>query len=296
MNSPAPNAAPLRPAAVGPGERFSVTVLFSLIVHSVLALGITFSYEDPAASLPTLDVTLVETRSADRPDNPDFLANANQRGGGDDDQARRPRQTVSGEALDAIPAEQQPSVAMAPPPQPRTPEPVITTRAKTERTAPAAAQTETTQPAPRLISGHELMQRSAEMARLAADIDRRAELYAKRPRRKFISANTAEYAYAAYMRAWVARVERIGNLNYPADARARRLSGALVLTVAVRRDGSVEGIDVIQSSGHQVLDDAALAVVQLAAPFAPLPRTDDPTDVLHITRTWQFRPGGLTTQ
>lgn len=281
----------------GPGDRLSVTVLFSLVVHAVVALGITFEAEDPAASLPTLDVTLVATRSLAAPENPDFLANANQQGGGDRAEARRLRQQVPGEALEGE-ATREPEARAdeAPPPKPATPAPVVTT------TSPAPAQADPPRPeqpeetSPRLISGRELMQRSAEIARLAAEIDRRSEQYARRPRRKFVDANTREYEYAAYMRAWVARVERIGNLNYPDDARRRRISGSLVLTVAIRRDGSVERIDLIQPSGHRVLDDAAIAVVNLAAPFAPLPRTEENVDVLHITRTWQFMPGGLATQ
>jgi protein TonB len=95
------------------------------------------------------------------------------------------------------------------------------------------------------------------------------------------------------MRGWVARVERIGNLNYPDEARRRNLQGQLVLTVAVRRDGSVASIDVVQPSGHAILDEAAIRTVRLAEPFGPLPETPDKFDELHITRTWQFLPGNV---
>lgn len=292
-----PRPAPAASRSPGPGDRLAVTVLFSLLVHAVVALGVTFAPEDPAASMPTLDVTLVATRSTTPPEDADFLANANQQGGGDRAEARRLRQPVQGQVLEgeaALEPEARPDDA--PPPQPQTPTPVVTTSA-TASTRVAPPQPETRdEPTPRLISGRELMQRSAEVARLAAEIDRRAEQYAKRPRRKFVDANTREYEYAAYMRAWIARVERIGNLNYPDDARRRGLSGSLVLTVAIRRDGSVERVDLIQPSGHKVLDDAAMAVVKLAAPFAPLPRTEENVDILHITRTWQFMPGGLATR
>jgi protein TonB len=292
-----PTAAGVRAPGPGPGDRLAVTVLFSIVVHAVVALGVTFAPEDPAASMPTLDVTLVATRSLERPDNPDFLANANQQGGGDRAEARRVRQAVAGQTLDGESERPpEPRADEAPPPKPATPEPVVTTTDDTSRRVDVPSLDRPEEAAPRLISGRELMQRSAEIARLAAEIDRRAEQYARRPRRKFVDASTREYEYAAYMRAWVARVERIGNLNYPDDARRRRLSGSLVLTVAIRRDGSVERVDLIQPSGHKVLDDAAIAVVNLAAPFAPLPRTEENVDVLHITRTWQFRPGGLATQ
>jgi protein TonB len=131
------------------------------------------------------------------------------------------------------------------------------------------------------------------MAKLAQEIQRDSEPYAKRPKRKYISANTEEYAFAAYMRAWVARIERIGNLNYPDEARRRQLHGQLVLTVGLTRDGRVKSVDVIQSSGHKVLDDAAIRIVHLAEPFPPLPQDKEKVDELYISRTWQFLPGDI---
>ena len=131
-----------------------------------------------------------------------------------------------------------------------------------------------------------------EMARLAAEIHLRSEQYAKRPKRKFVSASTQEYAYAAYLRQWVDRVERIGNLNYPDEARRRRLSGQVVISVAIRRDGSVERAEVVDSSGQPLLDQAALRIVRLAEPYPALPVTAENVDILHVTRTWQFLAGG----
>jgi periplasmic protein TonB len=134
-----------------------------------------------------------------------------------------------------------------------------------------------------------------EMARLQAEIERNRQAYAKRPKRKFISANTREDGYAQYMAAWVAKVERVGNLNYPDEAIRRDLLGSLVLSVAVRRDGSVEKVEIIQSSGETVLDDSAVRIVQLAAPYSPFPdlKGEESYDVLHITRTWQYLPGNV---
>ena len=53
--------------AVGSGDRFGVTLLFSLIAHGVLALGLTFEYEKPAQSLPALDVILVQSATGTKP-------------------------------------------------------------------------------------------------------------------------------------------------------------------------------------------------------------------------------------
>ncbi len=281
-----------QPVQIGPRERVRVTLLFSMLLHTVVVLGVTFTYEDPAASLPALDVILVQASNAPAPDQVDFLANASQRGGGEHDESRRPKERLSGPVPKPTPGPApQPMRAEAPKPQPKAPPPVLATRGES---ALQVQRTEAQPEVPKLpeITGRELIERSLEMARLAAEVERQAEAYAKRPRRKFISANTREYTYAAYMRAWVARVERIGNLNYPDEARQRHIAGDLVLTVAVRKNGSVERIDVIQPSGHKFLDDAAVQIVRLSEPFSPLPRTQDDVDILHITRTWQFKPGG----
>ncbi|MEY3360272.1 MAG: hypothetical protein RI923_1532, partial [Pseudomonadota bacterium] len=114
---------------------------------------------------------------------------------------------------------------------------------------------------------------------------------ARRSRHKYITASTREYAYAQYMNDWVRRVERIGNANYPQQALINRLSGQLILTVAIRRDGRIEGITVVKSSGNKVLDKAAVDIVRLSEPFAALPETAENPNMLYITRTWQFIAG-----
>ena len=142
---------------------------------------------------------------------------------------------------------------------------------------------------PPLPTAAQLLTRSFALASLNAELQQRLDSKAKRPRRKYISANTREYLYAAYMEAWRAKVERIGNMNYPNAARERRLSGNLLLDVAINPNGSVKEITVRRSSGHKVLDDAAIRIVELAAPFARFPDAVlEEVDILHITRTWKF--------
>lgn len=277
---------------IGPGDRLGATIAFSLIAHGVLALGVGFAIDDPAPLVPTLDIILTRTESPTAPRDADFLAQSSQEGGGEAETPERPREPQPSPVpkpepgLAPIPIE-----ASAPRPQPEVRAPVLTTTRPAEQ---RADNRDLTPSPPRpLPSSRELIERSLEMARLAAELERQTAAYAKRPKRKFVSASTREYEFASYMRAWVARVERIGNLNYPDDARRRNLQGQLVLTVAVRRDGSVESIDVVQPSGYPVLDEAAIRTVRLAEPFGPLPETKERVDVLHITRTWQFLPGNV---
>lgn len=271
-------------------DRLGVTLLFSLVAHAVLALGLTFDFEEPAPRLPALDVTLIQSANEETPEQADFLAQASNSGGGEDEHAHRPAERHSGPLQADGGVAPVPLEDGAPRPADAAPMPAVT-GASPEFEAPTSAQSAPAEDS--LLPEADAEQRRLEMARLAQEIRQQSEQYAKRPRRKYLSANTREYAWAAYMRAWVARVERIGNLNYPDEARRRQLHGQLVLTVGLRRDGTVHSIDVIQSSGHAVLDDAALRIVRLAEPFPPLPDNAETVDELYISRTWQFLPGDI---
>ena len=134
-----------------------------------------------------------------------------------------------------------------------------------------------------------VVEQNLEIARLNAEISEQLEQYAKRPKKKFITARTKEALAAAYMHAWVRKVERVGNLNYPDAARRNKLSGSLLLVVGINKNGSVKELILRNSSGHQVLDDAAKRIVRLAAPFAPITgKLAEEADVLYIARTWEF--------
>jgi protein TonB len=147
-------------------------------------------------------------------------------------------------------------------------------------------------PKPSLPSASELMRRSSEIARLEAQIAKNYDEYQKRPRRKFIGARTAEFRFAQYIEEWRAKVERVGNTNYPEAAKQRRIYGSLQLTVAIRSDGAVESVEINRSSGQKVLDAAAIRIVELAGPYSHFPADiSKDTDVLHITRTWTFTRG-----
>jgi protein TonB len=152
------------------------------------------------------------------------------------------------------------------------------------------APTATPANAPNASAPDVFASRSAEIAALTARTNARHASQAGRARRKAISTNTREYRYAAYMEAWRRKVEAIGNLNYPQEAKQHGIFGSLILHAAISADGSLEQVRVVRSSGHPVLDQAAIDIVKLAAPYAPFP--DDikaETDVLDITRVWQFQ-------
>jgi len=280
--------------AVPSDDRFGVSLFGSLLVHIVVVLGVGFVLPKlrQIEGLPTLEITLVQTASERSPKNPDFLANANQDGGGVSDQrgitsSPFPLREITDKRRDT------PTVLSIP----QTP---VTASREVDDFLSQAAQRRLRDQTPKperrerrddpLSPG--LVERAhldEERARLNAEISRDWQDMQKRPRRKFLNARTQEYKYAAYMDAWRAKVERIGNLNYPEEAKRRHLTGSMVLEVVLRPDGSVRSMGVQRGSGHKLLDDAAMRIVELASPFAPFPpdvRAE--TDEIFITRTWKF--------
>ncbi|MBT8447394.1 MAG: energy transducer TonB [Gammaproteobacteria bacterium] len=283
----------------------------------------------PEARFDSMEVILVTRRSETEPEEADLLAQQNQVGGGDSAEFQRPAAPLPAPLaadqpqVTASPTPPQPRRAAATPTESDTPveqaaaepaegdapaptpeQPLLaaarSSRAETvpeREAAPAPARQERPEPQrPQpaaedkpLPSAAELITSSFALASLNAELQQKLESRSQRPRRKFVSANTKEYKYAAYLEAWRSKVERVGNLNYPDEARRAKLSGSLLLDVSINPNGSVREIIVRRSSGHQSLDDAAVRIVQLAAPFAPFPdNIAREVDILHITRTWQF--------
>ena len=283
-------------------DRLGVSVFGSFLVHMVVILGVTFTLPKlrDLPGLPTLEITLVQTASDKRPQDAEYLAQANQDGGGDSD--------ASDIAKNPLPVREISPVNRDYPtfqsnPQKRVPsERELTTqlsrqddrKIKAQQPKPQKKDLQLQPPNLGLMARAEILE---ESSRLNAEISRTWQEYQKRPRHKFLNARTQEYKYAAYMDAWRAKVERIGNLNYPEEAKRLHLTGNLLLDVALNADGSINNLAIRRSSGQKVLDDAAVHIVELAAPFAPFPpeiRAD--TDVLHITRTWKFNESGLSSE
>jgi len=236
--------------------------------------------------VPTsLDVILVQWANETPPEEADFLAQAAQSGGGSSPDLKRPAEPLmSGEvAPELVPEPVQQEAAETVLEQ--TPTELIARPAESE----LAQSVESDAAQDDSIDSQQLIRQSLAVARASPDRFAEAQDFPERRRRKFISASTREHIYAGYMRSWVAKVERVGNLNYPAQARRMNLDGALVLSVDVLSDGSVEQIRVLRSSGYDILDEAAVRIVRLSSPFSPLPpEVSRDVDVLTITRTWQF--------
>jgi len=271
----------------------AVSVGASLLLHAIL-LTVHFRFPEALRWKPAnqpLEVILVNAKARDKPSRAKALAQANLDGGGNTDARQRATSPLPvtnprdpGRDLAETQRRQRELEAQ----QQR----LLALNRELGAKVPAEAQRQApSEDASSQVTGRDMADRSLAMLNLQAQIARQTQAYQERPRKRFIGANTREYRFAQYEEDWRAKIERVGTLNYPAEARGK-LYGTLRLTVTVRPDGTVESIDLDRSSGLKVLDQAAFRIVQMAAPFAVFPpdiRKD--TDLLVITRTWFFAQG-----
>jgi len=279
---------------IGPQDRvLGAAIGLSLALHAVL-LSVHFKFPDSLRWKPQdapLEVVLVNARTKQRPVKADVLAQSNLDRGGTVDERRRARTPLPvteprAPGKDLAEARRRQQVLEA-----KQQELLAQARAAQTQVAPAAPQQPGAEASVAQPSGRDLADLALAAMRLQAQIDRQIEEYQKRPRKKFIGANATEYRLAQYEEDFRAKIERIGTLNYPAEARGKHY-GSLRLTVTIRPDGSVESIELDRSSGLKVLDAAAFKIVRMATPFAAFPaniRRD--TDLVVITRTWIFDKG-----
>ena len=282
---------PRRARAAEQDRRLWTALGISLAVHAVL---LTLHFQFPEASKAmqekAMDIILVNAKSHRKPHEAQALAQANLDGGGNTDENRRAKtplpptqQQTEGNDIQQMQRRVQ---------ELETAQQKLLTQAKSLRNI-AAAQTVSEQPSPvPSVSGLDLAESARAMARLEAEIDKSTYEYQKRPRKKFIGASAKEYELASYLDAWKQKIERIGTLNYPPEARGK-LYGAVVISVELRaEDGSLYSAEISRSSGHKVLDQAALRILRMSAPFGPIPAQGlGGATVLSFARTWYFTQG-----
>ena len=276
-------------AAISSADKLSLTFFVAGIVHALVILGVGFDVDKPTSVGKMLEIVLVKSVENERPDKADYLAQENQLG--------------SGEAEEKGVNQQQST------PQPSPKDPVISEAKKDQQAKPQAQkvllQAESKVaieagniPVPdeeKTLTVADLLRQNEEIAMLQAEVSEAITSYSRRPRKLHInSINAHKYKAASYEAAWQRKVEKVGNLNYPGEVRRKKLSGTLVLSVELHADGNLKKIIVNRRSGHKIIDDAAINIVKLSAPFAPLPiDLQKEVDILVITRTWQFLNEGL---
>lgn len=290
----------------------------SIAIHAVL---LTIKFAAPELKrlqdhMPALEVVLVNSKTKSAPSKADALAQSNLDRGGNTDAKRRmksplpvpknkPREMAAKLAAEAKSASEQaaPTQATLMQKQLRVAELEKQARelmtqikpshpVESQPSLPAAAtnpEQGKQEASPKTLNAADLVAQSLDAARLEAQISKDWDSYQKRPKRKFIGARVQEYRFAAYVESWRQKVEKVGTLNYPQEAKVQKLYGSLRMTVNIKSDGSIESIELNKSSGHKVLDEAARRIVEMAAPYAEFPsdvRKD--TDIISITRTWTF--------
>jgi len=287
----------IRTEKISVDDRLSVTLLLTGLFHLIVILGVSFSVmtRDDAGAVPTLEVMLVSEALPESADNDRarYLAQRTQQGAGNvEESARSQLPTLSNSPLDS-PGELDGSTVQDPfaAPSGGGAEQLISAadpsgaRYLADAETPAAASAETPR---QLLAGAETTLPSSE------DDD---ELRLKGPQRRelMVTPSTRESAATIYIDSWRRRVERVGTLNFPNQARRRGLSGNPVIEVALASDGQLADIKVRRSSGFPDLDQAALQILRLSAPFEPFSRDlAAHYDVLRFAYEWQFEGGELT--
>lgn len=286
---------PIRPR-IEANDRLGFTLFLAIAIHLIIVLGIGFTKSDAnqAETMPSLDIILANTSSPEQPDNPDFLAQDNQVGGGNQDEKARPSAPISASS----PINEQGLTERS---QPRK----IANRVRVEniyyinqreaqdRIEHAKRKDRAT---PQEISIQEIEQQQQQIASLRAEIRQMTVNYAKRPRSITLTASTQKAVEAGYLAKWVSKIEHIGNLNYPAEAEVKKINGRLRLNVRINALGEVLDSTVTKSSGEVLLDEAARRIVRLAQPFEPFPaELKKNADQIVIVRTWDFNSNKLTT-
>lgn len=281
--------------SVSYSDRFGVMLFFAMALHAIIILGVSFNLEDMSdpKKLDTMEITLVHNQTDEAPDDADYLAQANQLGSGNTQEKVRASSPFS----NPLPT---PDKGFAP----RTRQDITPPKADKEKYQREALTVRQSQrrvhskqekiPLPHetnKVTAAQLYELSSQIARLTSEINHLKKTYTREPRVKWLhGARAKKYQYANYLDGWRAKVEKIGNLNYPRRALEKKITGSLLLDVAINPDGSLRSVKVLRSSGYPMLDHAAKRIVRMAAPFAPLPKEiRKETDILHIPRVWQFK-------
>ena len=277
-------------------DRLGFTVLLALALHAAVILGVSFDKELRQQAAAKLEITLAQSRSDKTPERVDYLAQHNQEGSGTlkEKALLTTRQTADfhDNAIREVSPQQQVAAQQQQAQQRKL---IATSAASPSKSATSAERDETQQHADSELT---LLQRSMEIASLEAKLDIQRQAYAARPRvRRLTSVATRRSEDALYLNEWRNRIEQVGNRHYPQQARERGIYGDLRLMVALLPNGEVHEIKVLKSSGQKVLDEAAIRIVHLAAPYQPFPADmRRQVDVLEIIRTWRFHKGQLRSE
>jgi protein TonB len=268
-------------------------VLIAACCHVVLAFAVSFNSDSSPRYNRQIEVTLATRPSQTAPDEAQHIAQQNQKRSGQEAE------------VDAVTSRNNEYPQQSPTPQQAAPQQVdadaltsgelLSTVAAASRKVNAQQEQEETRRSATPGLNPEVDRLNQQLASLEAELDEQTQAYVNRPRvRRLTSVSAKQAVDAAYLADWRQRLEAVGNKYYPEASVRYGLYGDLRLLVVIHKDGSLEDIRILKSSGYAVLDEAAIKIVRLAAPYSPFPsELAATTDKLEIIRTWQFQENEL---
>ncbi len=282
---------------ISASDRLGFTLFLALTLHAIVVLGVGFtqSAKQSVEPLPSLDIIIANSKSYDEVENPDYLAQEDQAGGGNADEKARPSAPVSAPTpIDQRGLSDQARVELRKQ-QLSISELYFLTQAESDsaikRHKQSRAQESKSQ------QQNETEQRASKIARLQAEIREMSVNFAKRPRIITLTASTRKAIEASYLASWVKKIEHTGNLNYPQQARLQNLDGRLRMTVRINAEGEMLDMEITSSSGIPVLDEAARQILRMAQPFDPFSdELRERADQIVIIRTWDFKSNRFRTK
>ncbi|SMF61069.1 protein TonB [Alteromonadaceae bacterium Bs31] len=280
------------------GDRLSFTFFLAAAIHAMIIFGIGFSVNAGQKIAPTLNITLATHKDKIKPEKADFLAQHDQLASGTGDEIKEITTRKQADIADTKYRDVNPIAEKKATSESKSKAQLLAINKAQEKrilkqTEPDKSVTREEQQGKNIDAPVV----NPEFASLRAKLDRIKWEEANKPRlRRLVSVSAKSSADAAYLNAWTQKIEVIGNKNFPEEALSNEIFGNLRLAVLINHLGVVENIEITQSSGHKILDDAALQIVRLAAPFDRFPpEIQKNTDQLEIIRTWRFEITGLKT-
>ena len=263
-----------------------MAAVIAVSVHALIIFGISFSLgQDPAGMMQ--DVAKALTENMQPNEDAQFIANASQQGGGtvqeqirqETDQSSPVAAEQMSETQDVIDLQRQVR-------QQRYQESYLRTTLSW-REANVESDNESKQEQDDIAEQEERLRK--QIATLEAQLSQRQQVFATQSKVVTVDSNsTTRGAAADYINTFREHVERVGNLQYPTQARAQGITGEVRLMVIISDDGNIKAIRLLESSGSTILDEAAKQSVRQAAPFGKF--TKDMSDIveLRLIRTYRY--------
>ncbi len=278
---------------ISDNDRLSFALFLAIAFHTLIVIGIAFTppENNRGASMKSMRISLAQYHALEKPDEADFLGQDNQQGGGAEDLIQE--STTLEVPIIPDPSKEALIADTSMPSAPQTDIQQLFLSGPNERTSTMNELSNNLKNTPQpLMDTATLLQKSFELQGSNTRISDEQVTSSRKDRRRPASAAIHSSVDALYLDKWRQRIEQVGNQNYPLEASKKNIYGEVLLKISIKSDGSLEDIKVLRSSGHKILDESAMNIARLAAPYDAFDEElKKSTDILDIIRTWEFKPG-----